>query len=284
MNRIKIALALGSAWVSSACSQTAARVEPPPAEPAPTEGERAMAEWEAAIQEVEARCRKVQESSRLPVSCQLDVVDDTARMQLVMTNRAAAETYMSAAENELIIPFCELTRMVRQPAGIVVSLHQERVMRVGDCSTMEYSDWQSADPRVQQLTAASRACQAIQDSSLPIGCSMGELDRVPSLIVRYDSGRVSEDTLGELGRLVGAPFCSATSASGVAARVYLVEDDARAKGFDCTTGEDTGWISVRRSPPPSRPVRPRSHEGRRVAAASPLTDRTFVYEKLPMQR
>jgi hypothetical protein len=294
MNKLAIALTFAAAWLLSGCSQTTAQGagsapapapdSGPDADSGPTESEQALAAWEAAVEEVEARCRQVQESRHLPVACQLDVVGDTARMQLTMTNRAAAETYMRAAEDELIIPFCKLINMTGQPAGVVVSLYQERVMRVGDCATMEYTDWQSADPRVQRLTAAARACQAIQNSSLPVGCAMGVLDGAPSLIVRYSSDQVSNSDLREFGRMVGDPFCEATSASGVEALVYLVEDDTQARGFNCTTGAQTAWFPVRQSPPPSRPRRTPDHDNRKVASASQLADQQFSYVRLPMRR
>ncbi len=247
----------------------------PPAPPPETDEEQVVKAVAAAVEEIEARCEHVQKSDQIPVSCQLDMGGDPARMQLVMADRSAAQQYMHEAESYLIVPFCRLNSLLERPAGVIVALNEEGVMRTGDCATRQYSDWESADPRARQLTAAARACNALEQSPYPVRCSMGILDQQPSLVVRYASGQVSDDDLKAIGQAVGSPFCSAITSSGVNANVYLIADDRQATTYNCATGQVTGRFDVR------RPTTPRNTGGSRHPAATQLTQ--VVYERLPMR-
>jgi hypothetical protein len=119
-------------------------------------------------------------------------------------------------------------------------------MRVADCSTGHFSEWQAADNEAQRVTAAARACQALQASRLPVGCVMGEVEGTPSLIVSYTKGAIDSDGWNAIADHIALPFCSSTKSSGIQAAVYVIEDERRAKGFNCLTGGATNWLNIRR--------------------------------------
>jgi hypothetical protein len=218
-------------------------VTPPPSTPEPSHDPSAEGEQEFST--IVARCEAVQQSRDLPVACQIDTVGDVARMQLTMADKNTAVQYLDAAFKVLAEPFCNLTRRVGRPAGVVLTLFEERAMRVANCSDGQFSDWQPADEEAQQLTSASRVCQALQASRYPVGCGMGEMDGVASLIVSYNKGQISEDGWGFISQQIAGPFCEATQASGVVAIVYLIEDNTRARGHNCATGAESAWLSIR---------------------------------------
>lgn len=222
---------------------------------------------EDVAREIRRRCDAIQRDQALPLSCQLDTVDDVARLQLVMANRAIDANFRRPAFEKVAEPFCALANAVGAKAAVVVALDSERMMQVADCADGEFSAWQSVDPATRQLTAAAQACQEIQDSHHPIGCTMGEVNDRPSLVVSYASGGVSQADLTFIDQHVADPFCDATKSSGVEAFVYVVEDERRARGWSCVTRSATGWHPIQREQPRPRPGRAAPQDERRQQRA-----------------
>jgi hypothetical protein len=170
----------------------------------------------------------------------------------VFVDQTAAQEFHGRAIKGLAAPFCELARQTGESAAVVESLYSERMMRAADCSDGQFRDWESADPATRQLTGAAQACQALQQSDLPVTCSMGVVDGTPSLIVGYSSSAVSHLDLRTIGENVATPFCSSITSIGEQAFVYLIEDEQRGRGWNCRTGAGTEWVPLRRESPPPR--------------------------------
>lgn len=212
MDLVKMCVLSCVAWSVFGCTRT---LPPPKSAPAqPESSSQSSTGDRSAIDEVLARCAAVQSSPDLPVSCRVDVVNNVLRMQLVMANRRVAGQYAAGAVEQIASPFCDIANQASKPAGIVLALYEERVMQVADCATRTFSDWQPTDKEAQEMLAATRACEALQASNYPVGCGIGEVDGVTSLIVSYVSGRVSQDALDVIAHRVAAPFCEATSSWG----------------------------------------------------------------------
>jgi hypothetical protein len=258
MNLAKTSILCSVSWATFGC------VIRPPAEVPPAHVEAPKQPTEEAnnpLAEVIARCAAVQRSPDLPVSCQVDVVNNVARMQLTMANRLAAAQYANGAVTQIAAPFCDLANQASEPAGIVLTLYEEHLMQVADCTTRTFSEWQPTDRAAQEMMAATRTCEALQASKYPVGCGIGDVDGVPSLIVSYAKGRISESDLASISREVAVPFCDANTSSGTLAVVYLVEDNKRAKGFNCVTRAATAWQAIRPSKPRPGPAPGRGPSG-----------------------
>src|SRR5689334_16851786 len=132
---MKVMLIFGLGYAVSACAGP--HLEPAHAEaaPAPEAGsEPAQPPDEPVVQDdsvdpataIVALCAAVQQSVRLPIGCQVDMVEGIARMQLVMSDPAAFESFGASAINDLAAPFCAVANAAEQPAGVVVSVYSER--------------------------------------------------------------------------------------------------------------------------------------------------------------
>lgn len=278
--RLVCSFVIASLVSSCAAAPTAPPETPPPEPPAQDSDNGAPVDDNAIpVDEIMARCDSVRRSPDLPVSCQIDVVDNVVRMQLVMANREAADQYMIPAVAKIGAPFCNVANGKGQPAVLVLALSEERAMKVANCATAQFSDWQQPDGATEKLTSAARACQMLEASSYPIGCGMGVVNDAPALVVSYQRNRLSNADLTAVAQTVGAPFCTAMSSSGIEALVYVIEDDRRAQSFNCATHATSNWISIQRVEQPSRTPLPKAKTG--LGATAKVDQLVPVYRTLP---
>jgi hypothetical protein len=253
----------GAAPILQGCGRDNLPPPPPPApaspgtaepetdvrrEPAP-ETDDAPQQIDGDLAEVLRRCKVVDESRDIPVGCRIEEVDDGSRMTLTLANRDAYRQMGEDAIQVVAQPYCNLANNRGVNAQVVIALYAERVMKAANCSGGGFNEWAPIDHHAAELAGAARACDALQQSSLPVGCEMGEVDGVPSLVVSYRHSDMDPAALKVIADRIAVPFCDAMHSNGTTSNIYLIEDASRAKGFSCATGQSTDWIHIARQEP-----------------------------------
>jgi hypothetical protein len=80
---------------------------------------------------------------------------------------------------------------------------------------------------------------------------MSVVDDAPALVVAYDHGALDQGAWNAISQGIASPFCDATRARGIQSAVFLIEDAKRARGYNCATNQETGWVPIQRAVVPS---------------------------------
>lgn len=95
---------------------------------------------QVAIAEAITRCRRVQESTRIPVACKLQYIDETPAMVIGFRNEQEASEFLRPMAEDIAGPFCDAANESGQSASVAVIVGQNSA-RVFNCERGQWGEW-----------------------------------------------------------------------------------------------------------------------------------------------
>lgn len=188
-------------------------------------------------------CEAIHREQRLPIYCDFGEIEGMPGMVFVLPDADAMEAYRPSLDEHVVAPFCRAQNQEGYRAVVVYSIANELV-QVLDCRTRELSDWRRPNQQEEEAVTVGQVCAAVQESDWPVGCGIGFIGGVESLVLTYAAGAPPE-LLQRIGAVVAVPFCGAAQENATDGAVYLIEDNARAARFDCLRESWSPWVGVK---------------------------------------
>jgi len=92
-------------------------------------------------------CNKIEQSEKLPISCQFEYMDDKPSMIITFQDFETAQNYWDDLSDYVAVPFCTAANSSNRQAAIFINLQHSKNARMYSCEKSTWTEWFSYDKK-----------------------------------------------------------------------------------------------------------------------------------------